>query len=307
MSFDLYFAGIQSMEADLAMFNRGSCRLYSQLNDRSRGKLWLQYSKENPGIKVFVDSGAFSAWSKGKTIDVDDYIDYINQNTNELTLFASVDNIPGQLTRTPTLQEKQQSPILSWENYMYMRERVKEKDKLLPVFHIGEDFKYLNNMLETKFNGKHIPYIALGGTVGIKKSNVKSNWYKQCFKIIKQSNNPNVKIHAFGMTSLNILENYPFTSADSTSWIMTTANGSIYTRFGTICVSNISSNRPNHVSKLPKETQIQIKKDIEKYGVTLEQCTMDYKCRAVVNVNYLQDWADNYEYKGNDRYQKRLF
>ena len=107
------------------------------------------------------------------------------------------------------------------------------------------------------------------------------------------------------MTSLNILESYPFTSADSTSWIMTTANGNIYTRFGTVCVSNVSSNKPNHISKLPKETQQQIEKDIEKYGVTLEQCMEDHKARAVVNVNYIQDWADNYQYKGNGRYQKR--
>ena len=306
MSFDLYFAGLDCREAEPVLMKRGSCKLYSQLNDRKKGKLWLDYTKQHPQTKIFVDSGAFSAWSKGKTIDVDDYINYINTNTKQLTLFASVDNIPGELTRTPTLQEKQQSPILSWENYMYMRERVKESDKLLPVFHIGEDFKHLQNMLEVKLDGKHISYIGLGGTVGL-ASTVKDNWYKQCFKVIKQSSNPNVKIHAFGMTSLNILENYPFTSADSTSWIMTAANGNIYTRFGVVYVSNVASNKPNHISKLPKETQIQIKEDIEKYGITLEQCMKDYGARAIVNVNYLQDWADNYEYKGNNRYQKRLF
>ena len=168
MSFDLYFAGVQNMSAEQAMLDRGCCRLYSQLRDRQRGQLWLDHAKENPGTKVFVDSGAFSAWSRGKEIDVDEYINYVNTNTNELTLFASVDNIPGELTRTPTLKEKQQSPILSWENYLYMRERVKDKDKLLPVFHIGEDFKYLNNICNVILDGKHIPYIALGGTVGIK-------------------------------------------------------------------------------------------------------------------------------------------
>lgn len=43
MSFDLYFAGVRDIEADEAMIARGSCRLYSQLRDRSRGKLWLQH------------------------------------------------------------------------------------------------------------------------------------------------------------------------------------------------------------------------------------------------------------------------
>ena len=306
MSFDLYFAGIQSMEADEALMKRGSCRLYSQLNDRSRGKLWLQHAKEHPATKVFVDSGAFSAWSKGKQIDVDEYINYINENTNELTLFASVDNIPGELTRTPTLKEKQQSPILSWENYLYMRERVKQPDKLLPVFHIGEDFKHLNNMLEVKLDGKHIPYIGLGGTVGL-ASTVKDNWYKQCFKIIKQSSNPNVKVHAFGMMSLNILENYPFTSADSTSWLMTANNWNIITKYGTICVSNITPNKPNHIDKLGDNLLEILSEQAIQYGLTFDQCREDYKARTVFNVNYLQDWADNYQYKGNDRYQKRLF
>ena len=84
MSFDLYFAGSQNRASDEAMFKIKCCKLYSQLNDRKRGELWLQHNKEHNDIKVFVDSGAFSAWSKGKTIDVDDYIDYINQNSYNL-------------------------------------------------------------------------------------------------------------------------------------------------------------------------------------------------------------------------------
>lgn len=307
MSFDLYFAGVQNMSAEQAMLDRGCCRLYSQLRDRQTGQLWLDRAKENPGTKVFVDSGAFSAWSKGKRIDVDEYIHYINTNVNELTLYASVDNIPGQLTRTPTLKEKQLSPKISWENYLYMRECVKDKDKLLPVFHIGEDFKYLDNICNIIIDGKHIPYIALGGTVGIKDRKVKENWYKQCFKVIQQSSNPNVKVHAFGMTCLTILENFPFTSADSTRWLMASMNGKLITRFGEVCVSDVSSDKPNHISKLPKHAQQQIAAEVAQYGLTLEECSEDYKKRSVFNVNHLQDWADNYQYKGNDRYQKRLF
>ena len=88
-----------------------------------------------------------------------------------------------------------------------MRERVKQPNKLLPVFHIGEDFKYLNNMCNAILDGKHIPYIALGGTVGLDRK-TKDTWYNTAFRVIKQSKNPNVKVHAFGMTSLDILEKY---------------------------------------------------------------------------------------------------
>ena len=307
MSFDLYFAGSQNRASDEAMFTRKCCKLYSQLNDRKRGEIWLQHNKEHNDIKVFVDSGAFSAWSKGKKIDVDEYINFLNTNTNELTLFASVDNIPGELTRKPTLKEQQQSPILSWENYMYMRERIIQKDKLLPVFHIGEDFKHLNNMCNVILDGKHIPYIALGGTVGLDRK-TKDTWYNTAFKVIKQSSNPNVKVHAFGMTSIDILEKYPFTSADSTSWLMTAANGNIHTRFGIVNVVEGGRNKPNHISKLPLDAEEIIQRDLwNNSELSIEQCAEDYSCRWIANIDYLYSWADNYQYKGNDRYQKRLF
>ena len=307
MSFDLYFAGSPNLELDKYMMNKGCCRLQSQLNERKRAQLWIDYCKQEQHRKIFIDSGAFTAWSKQKDIDGDEYINFLNTNTNELTLFASVDNIPGELTRKPTLKEQQQSPILSWENYMYMRERIIQKDKLLPVFHIGEDFKYLNNMCNVILDGKHIPYIALGGTVGLDRK-TKDTWYNTAFKVIKQSSNPNVKVHAFGMTSIDILEKYPFTSADSTSWLMTAANGNIHTRFGIVNVVEGGRNKPNHISKLPLDAEEIIQRDLwNNSELSIEQCAEDYSMRWIANIDYLYNWADNYQYKGNDRYQKRLF
>ena len=303
MSFDLYFAGAKVKTKDDLIIKRDCNVLFSQLNDRRAIMNFIEVMDNN---KLFIDSGAFSAWSKGKPINVENYIEFVNEHIDKVALFASVDNIPGELRRTPTLQEKKDSPVLSWENYLYMRELVKDKDKLLPVFHIGEDFKHLQNMLEVKLDGKHIPYIGLGGTVGL-TSTVKDNWYKQCFKIIHQSNNPQVKVHAFGMTSLKILENFPFESADSTSWLMQAINGTIITEFGTISISNRTLDRPNHYNKLPYLVQRQVQEQCIKYGLTVEECMEDPDSRMNYNINYYKDWADNYEYKGNNRYQKRLF
>ena len=306
MAFDLYFAGTQGIEADDEMQKRGSCRLFSQLNDRQGIKRWITYCKEHEHRKIFVDSGAYTSWSKGTQLDVDEYIKYLNENSQYLTLFACIDDIPGELTRKPTYEEKLHSPEATWENYLYMRERIIDKDKLIPVFHLGEDYSHLQRMLETKLDGKYIPYIGLGGTVG-SPTLVKDNWYSQVFKIIKDSSNPNVKVHAFGMTSLTILEKYPFTSADSTSWIMTGSTGNIYTKYGTICVSEQTAGKPGHISTLPLQIQQEIEKQVNKYGTTLEECATNWRIRSVVNVNFLQDWADNYQFKGNNRFQKRLF
>lgn len=306
MSFNLYFAGTQNDIAEQLMLDNNCCRLYSQLNDRKRGETWINYCREIEPRTIFVDSGAYSAWSIGTVIDTDEYIEYLNKNSDAFTAFASVDNIPGELTRKPTLQERKESPILTWENYLYMRERINEKDKLIPTFHAGEDLKHLSNLLEVKLDNKHIPYIALGGTVGT-PVNYKKKWYSTCFKVINESSNPNVKVHAFGMTSLDVLESYPFYSADSTSWIMTAANGSIMTSYGTIVVSKQGVDKPNYIGKLPIPIQHNIQSEVQQWGTTVEECAEDYKMRTVVNISYLQNWANNYIFKGNNRYQKTLF
>ena len=303
MSFNLYLAGGKVKTQDDIIIKRGCDVLFSQINDRKAIKKFLELMSNN---KLFIDSGAYSAWSKNKPIDVDDYIKFINENTDKFTLFASVDDIPGELRRKPTLWEQRESPAKSWHNYLYMREQVKDKDKLLPVFHIGEDFRHLQNMLDATFSGQHIPYIGLGGTVGL-ACTVKEDWYKQCFKIIQQSSNANVKVHAFGMTNLEILENYPFESADSTTWLMAAINGELCTKYGRICVSQQVQHKPSHYNKLPQLVQQQINEQCVLYGTSIEQCMEDQDSRQLYNINYFKDWADNYKYKGNNRYQKRLF
>ena len=303
MSFDLYLAGGKAKTPDDLIIKRSCDVLFSQINDRKDIQKFLELMNNN---KLFIDSGAYSAWSKNKHIDVDDYIKFINENTDKFTLFASVDDIPGELKRKPTLWEQRESPVKSWHNYLIMREQVKEPDKLLPVFHIGEDFRHLQNILEATFNGEHIPYIGLGGTVGL-GCPVKEDWYRQCFKIIQQSSNPNVKVHAFGMTNLKILENYPFQSADSTTWLRAAINGYICTKYGRICISQQLQYSPSHYNKLPQIVQEQIKKQCALYGISVEQCMENQESRQLFNINYFKDWADNYKYKGNNRYQKRLF
>ena len=303
MSFNLYLAGGKVKTQDDIIIKRGCDVLFSQINDRKAIKKFLELMCNN---KLFIDSGAYSAWSKNKPIDVDDYIKFINENTDKFTLFASVDDIPGELRRKPTLWEQRESPAKSWHNYLYMREQVKDKDKLLPVFHIGEDFRHLQNMLDATFNGEHIPYIGLGGTVGSTNSD-KDNWYKQCFKVIQQSSNPNVKVHAFGMTNLGILENYPFESADSTTWLITAVNGEICTKYGRVSMTSKTNHRANGYKKISPLLQQHVQEQCIKYGITLEQCMEDQESRQIYNINYFKDWADNYKYKGNNRYQKRLF
>ena len=44
-------------------------------------------------INLFLDSGAYSAWSKGVTIDIDEYISFIKKNIKYITVYANLDVI----------------------------------------------------------------------------------------------------------------------------------------------------------------------------------------------------------------------
>lgn len=303
--FDLYFAGSQSTQAGNMLKEKSCNRLGSQLNDRKLLEEYMTARESGYVGKILVDSGAFTAHTKGIEINCDDYIDYLNSIHEYVDLYAQLDKIPGEFGKERTPEQLAEAPKLSWENYLYMRPRLIEPDKLLPIYHQGEDIKWLHNMLETTFDGKHIPYI------GISPSNDKSvsekvKWIEQVFKVIKHSSNPDVKTHAFGMTSLKVLERYPFTSADSTSWIMNGVNGSIFTPYGTLVVSENRRKDPHHIDWLGPDAKKECIKYFEKCGYTYQQVVEDYKVRLCLNIIYLKNWADNYTFKGNNMHKKHL-
>lgn len=307
MSFNLYFAGDCYKEPDEYIMQIGGNRLYTQLYERKLGERWMEAIKSGKTDSyLFADSTAYSAWSRGVDVDIDNYIDYANENINELHLLTSLDKIPGVKGTPPTVEEYKQAPQKSWENYLYMRERILDKDKLLPVFHLGEDFKHLHEMLEFTEDGKHIPYIGLGGTVGASMT-VKDNWFSQVFKVIQQSNNPNVHTHAFGLTSFKLLEKYPFFSSDSTSWIMVGANGNIFTPWGTYAITEHGVHRGSHYNYLSKQQQDDIRAWVTGLGFDLDKAMERPEERAMINITFLKSCADNYVYRGTNKFQKRLF
>lgn len=303
MSFGLYFAGAYNKVADAYMIEAGANRLQSQLNDRNNIKRWCDDKLSNS--KLFVDSGAYTAYTKGITIDVDDYIDYINSVSSDLTIFAQLDKIPGRFNVPKTAEDRATAPEKSWENYLYMRERVNEPEKLIPIFHQGEDYKWLSNMLEwTDDKGNHIPYIGVSPAFDL--PGLEQFLYKS-FNIIAHSSNPNVKTHAFGMTRLDLLEKYPYTSADSTSWKMCAAMGSIYTPWGDVYVSDRGTPGKFNIFKQPKEARDKVVDYIEKNGYSLEEASTKDTVRYILNIKYLMEWAKNYKFRGVAHKQLRLF
>lgn len=306
MAFDLYFAGTGPSSVVDFKFENGTNQLLSQLNERSSINKWIENMRKTNHIsKLFIDSGAWSAHSVGKEVDVDDYIKFLNKYDEYFYIFAQVDKIPGKFRQIKTKEELLEAPDLSWKNYLYMKDKVKSRDKLLPVFHQGEDFKWLENMLEYTHEdtGKHISYI------GISPANDSSIQGKlvfvnKCFEIIKKSSNPNVKTHAFGMTSLDILEQYPFTSADSTSYIMCAVNGGIMTEYGVVVLSDRRMTKNNGLFLNDKTRLTEL---ANRYGFSIEELAESAYNRMLYNIKFLLDWCENYKYKPPKVNKNKLF
>ncbi len=165
-------------------------------------------------VDLFLDSGAFSAWSQGVEVDIQAYIDFIKQHEHLLTVYANLDVI-GLGGKQPNRQTAEAT--LKNQNIM-------EDAGLnpLPCFHVGEPYSYLEYYIE------NYDYLAIGvaGNSGSKLI----PWLDECFSkyICDKDGFPKIKTHGFAVTSVPLMLRYPWYSVDSTSWVVTGRNGSIF-------------------------------------------------------------------------------
>ena len=312
MGFDLYLASYDDNKIMKDAWENDWPLLYSQINNR--GVLDNRWSAPTNG-KLLVDSGAHSAHTKGIKLDLEEYIGYANEHMDKITLYVQVDKIPGKYLMPKTSKDFLEAPELSWENYLYMREKSKDPDKLVPVFHMGEDLKWLENMCNYTFSdGSHIPYIGLSprGDVSLQ---AKYDFSASCFATIQKSKNPNVKTHAFGATSLEMLERLPYTSADSTTWVLVSAYGQVWMPNcidgdvnGVGIKLGVSKENISHPTSTQTywEQSPEIKKRLDDYfesiGTNIEELSVSHSARALASAKYVQKWAKNYKYKGLERF-----
>ena len=283
----LWFAGVPGAgkpgdckrERELSVF--WNLRLHSYFHLKITKGIIMKSNK----VDLFLDSGAFSAWSQNIKIDIQEYIQFIKDNIDVIKVYANLDVIG--------------DPEQTWRNQQTME---KAGLKPLPVFHYGASEKYLERYLQ-----KHA-YISLGGMVPISTS-VLINWLDFIFeKYLTDSKGvPKVKVHGFGLTSLRLMLRYPWYSVDSTSWVVTGRLGSIYVpifKKGSWCYDEnswkiaVSNRSPNlkeagqHIETLPP-TQKQIILDyIYDKGYTLGKSTF-------------KEVASNYKLKEGERWAQK--
>lgn len=140
--------------------------------------------------EVFIDSGAFSAETKGVVINIDDYCEFIKYTG--ATTYASLDVI-GDAKQTRY-------------NTEYM---IKEHGlKPLPTFHMGSTIEDLEALMNV------YPYICLGGLVFSPK--IVAHCDRVWHYIL--THQPNLRVHGFGLTNIELMKRYPWYSVDSSSY-----------------------------------------------------------------------------------------
>ena len=292
--FDLYFAGWCNDDIMEIIINNDYNQLLSNINERDQIYKYIEAKKIGWKGKLLIDSGAFSIHKSKKEVPLQDYIDFLNANHEYLDYYIQLDDIPGEWGRKPTPEEVADSPKKTWENYLYMVDRLVEPKKLLPVFHQGEDFDYLRQMLEYRDkDGNPIEYICISSNKSLDAKR-RYEWYKRCYDVIERSSNPNVKTHSLGTQSQKHINSIPFTSADATSWILSAGNGTLFTKYGTLYVSDHGLNlKKNIANGIAVDT---IKEYFESKGFTLDELASSSLERVKWNLMYLGDWA-KYERK----------
>lgn len=245
----------------------------------------------NNGAKIFLDSGAFSAYTLGVELKVEDYVDYIRRNTDIL-------RVDGNAVMASVL-DGIGDPLKTWQNQQHMEYL---GFRPLPCFHAGEDERYLEWYVQ------NYEYITLGGMVGSSTKQL-CIWLDRIWDryLTDGSGRPRLKVHGFGITAIPIMERYPWHSCDSSSWIQSAAFGSIITpEYGPLSISEKSPSRHDagqHVSTLTPIEQDVVFQKLEEQGFTYERLSTIYESRAAYNlwafgvINTMINAANNQQFR----------
>lgn len=277
-----YLSASSNSDVEDYIIEKNMNRLFSFYSDKNR----LSDYFEHPFYCVFLDSGAFSAYSKGLTLDVKPYCEYLLQHSDKYDVIAALDIIGSS----------EQCSAQNMENYIYMRDNLPASvlNKVIPTFHYGENFNQLHTICNYCDDKGGVTYIGIGGIAPIKNTSIRDAFLQECFDIIPSD----MKVHLFGVSDLALLNKYysRVYSADSSTWNFAAINGELISDYGRLIVSN-------------KRTTIDplVSDYVKTFGYDIKVLSEDVKERKKFNIDYLNHWLSTRTQKSNTTTQLKLF
>ena len=181
-----------------------------------------------------LDSGAFSAYNSGTTIDLKEYIDtclHLTKTDDQLVDIFALDVIGDW-------RASQKNTDRMWEAGV----------SAIPTYHAGEPEKVLVDL------AKRYPKIGLGG-VATMRGKKKLQWAAQCFARVYPK-----KIHGLGFATRDAVVGLPFHSTDATSWEVGACKYGHWRSFGNAKLAIRGSKQPlraevNHYLQLQRDAR----------------------------------------------------
>ncbi len=207
---NLYFASAPSkVHINALKEGRVENVLFSYAFIKNPEKLYSLFGDFRPK-RIILDSGAFSVWSNGGTVSLENYGEFARRFLNilpediELNI-VNLDVLPGKWGHIPSKEDIAASAEKGWENMLYLESKGL---KVIHIFHQHEDFAVLDRLRN------HSDYIGISPANDVSQAE-KDRWLREVFSTIKGT----IKTHGFAVTSAKQVFGYPFYSVDSSSWI----------------------------------------------------------------------------------------
>lgn len=239
-------------------------------------------------VPLMIDSGAYSAWSRGSAIDLDEYIAFIKKH--------NLHRIEGvTLVNLDVIGEGE----ASYKNWLKMRDA---GINTLPVYHVVTSTDWLEKYLE------ECDYVGIGAIseMSYSKRALSLDRLWQDYLIDSKTDMPKYKCHGMGITSLSLVQRYPWYSVDSTSWLRAGAFGKVFiprrtagewdfSRQPTVLAFSDQSPRrkdkEQHYDTVSDLGRKYIDKYLEFVNVSLEDVKTNHKVRCTVNAIFYAKFA----------------
>ena len=166
-----------------------------------------------PEYLIF-DSGAFSAWSAGKSVDVKAYAEWALEKQEKFPRVVAInlDVIPGERGRTSTERERKEGMERSLKNADYLRS---QRLNVMEVFHQDENQDFLD-LLVSRMTPNGVLGISPRNDVRVNK---KIEWQEVLMRHLYEKHGKNFpRTHGLAVTSYSMLASFPYYSADSSTW-----------------------------------------------------------------------------------------
>jgi hypothetical protein len=230
------------------------------------------------GHKIFMDSGAFSMFTLGSEVSLDEYGQFLATRSDYIEIASNVDAIGA-----------------GREQDSYNNQKILESMRLpvtvCPVHHARDDDRWLVKYLDEGYD-----YIFLGGMVP-ESTPYLLGWLDHIWDkyLALPDGTARVKIHGFGLTTLELMERYPWYSVDSTSWVQIGMFGGLYMNVGGR-VRNLSISEHSPAAKqfgksfwsLDPISRAHIEAEFEREGFTAKDLSESYGWRDKWNIRFFR-------------------